>query len=101
MSFALGALTSVGLAAATPAITVIQKGRNFDPQSISVRAGDVVRFTNDDEFIHQIYVRTPGFSFDSNEQLPDNAIDIAFTKKGSFTVLCGIHPKMSLAVDVK
>lgn len=82
--------------------TVIQqKNRNFQPVEISIAKGSTVRFENSDPFLHQIFVSSPSFSFDSDEQSPGENIDVPFTATGDFTVKCGIHPKMSLTVHVQ
>jgi plastocyanin len=81
--------------------SVAQRNRDFAVKDLSVAAGDTVRFTNDDDFLHQIFVHAPGFSFDSSEQSPGENVDVTFSKTGDFRVLCGIHPKMSMAVHVR
>jgi len=81
---------------------VSQKGRAFQPGSISITKGDVVRIVNDDgDLLHHAYVESENFNFDSGDQEPGSKTDITFTEAGNFTVLCGIHPKMKLAVEVK
>jgi plastocyanin len=40
------------------------------------------------------------FSFDSGDQQPGSKFDVTFSVPGDYTVLCGIHPKMKLAVHV-
>jgi plastocyanin len=81
--------------------SVAQKNRDFAVKDLSVARGETVRFTNEDDFLHQVFVHAPGFSFDSEEQPPGGNVDVAFTKAGDFKVLCGIHPKMSMAVHVR
>ncbi len=45
--------------------------------------------------------RAASLHFDLGEQAPGQAIEERFTTTGAFTVLCGIHPKMRLAVMVR
>jgi plastocyanin len=87
--------------AASAGLHVSQNGRAFSVKEIRVAVGDVVHFDNDDEFIHQIYVKSAEFGFDSDESEPGNTIDVKFTKAGTFEVRCHIHPKMGLIVTVK
>jgi len=93
--------------AATPAFaadeahTVVQKGRAFHPAEVTVNRGESLTFTNDDDFIHQIYAQGLGFSFDSDEKNPGENITETFTASGTFEVHCHIHPKMKLVVHVK
>lgn len=84
-----------------PAAVVSQKGRLFKPTEIAVVAGSTIRFTNDDPFLHQMFVSSPDFSFDSDPQSPGQSTDVVFPTPGDFQVLCGIHPKMKLAVHVR
>lgn len=100
----LASSASLALAADAPAsgdVTVVQDDRSFHPDIITITKGTVVHFENDDEFIHQIYVDSPGMSFDSAEQEPGKTIDLAFPKVGTFEMRCHIHPKMHMLVIVK
>jgi len=95
----LGGLAGADLGA--PRFQVSQRGRAFQPGVLSVNRGDVVRIVNDDgDLLHHAYVESDQFSFDSGDQEPGGKVDVAFTVSGNFTVLCGIHPKMKLAVHV-
>jgi plastocyanin len=80
---------------------IVQKGRQFHPAEIDIVRGDTLTVTNDDEFIHQIYVAGDNFSFDSDERAPGQNITETFTAAGTFEVRCHIHPKMRLVVRVK
>lgn len=89
-------------ASAAGITTVTQSNRKFQPQQIEVERGGTIRFVNDDgQLVHHIYSTSPSFSFDSGEQAPGNMIEERFTVAGTFTVLCGIHPKMRLSVTVR
>jgi len=81
--------------------TVIQKDRAFQVKQIDIAAGDSVQFSNEDQFLHQIYVASGGLDFDSREQPPGDVISINFPNPGTFEIRCHIHPKMSLFVNVK
>lgn len=89
-------------ALAAAVVEVRQRGRTFQPGRIDVNRGDTVRFVNDDgDLIHHVQLDASGFAFDSGEQPSGTKTDVAFTKPGSFTVLCGIHPRMKLTVNVR
>jgi plastocyanin len=80
---------------------ISQKNRHFSPTVLSVRAGDTVLIVNDDaDLHHHAYVSNSRFKFDSGDQQPGSRTPIVFTVPGQFNVLCGIHPKMRLAVTV-
>jgi plastocyanin len=101
-ALALGALCPATLlAVAPPPLVVSQKNRVFAPRQIEIRTGDSLRFTNEDEFLHQVFVDSAGFRFNSKEQSPGETVDVKFTTAGEFQVLCGIHPKMLLTVQVR
>ena len=46
--------------AADPAHTIAQSGRAFRPGEITINRGESLTFTNNDDFIHQIYIRQYG-----------------------------------------
>lgn len=95
---ALGGCISV-IAAET--VVVGQKDRKFSTDAVTIAAGETIRFTNDDPFIHQLYTEAPGFSFNTGEQPTGVPVDVAFPVAGSFQVLCMIHPRMRLTVTVE
>jgi len=97
----LSLLFAVPAFAADEAHTIIQKGRTFHPGEVTLNRGESLTFTNNDEFIHQIYVQASGFSFDSDERNPGQDITETFSAPGTFEVRCHIHPKMKLLVHVK
>jgi len=97
-----GAGIGIAVAAwADDAHMIVQNGRAFHPGDITVNHGETLDFSNQDEFIHQIYVDSPGFKYDSAEQPPGETIHIRFPDAGTFPVRCHIHPKMLLTVHVK
>lgn len=81
---------------------VSQKGRRFGPETVSLRAGERVTIVNDDgDFVHHAYIEDPDYPYDSGDIEPGARAVVTFPKAGEFTVLCGIHPKMKLAVHVQ
>ncbi len=80
---------------------VSQKDQAFHPGQLDIKRGDTVEIVNDDgDLLHHAYVESKSFSFDSGDQEPGAKVDIVFPIAGTFTVLCGIHPKMKLRVQV-
>lgn len=90
-----------GLAFAAAPTVVRQAGRAFSTRELRIKRGDTVRFSNEDEFLHHIYVRSPAFNFISSEQEPRRSVDVLFPAAGRFEVRCEIHPKMLLTVAVE
>jgi plastocyanin len=91
----------VSFAGAAAVHRIVQKGRAFAISDITIPRGDTVLFTNEDEFLHQIYVDSRNMSFDSPEQAPGQTIEVNFPRSGTFPVRCHIHPKMLLTVRVE
>jgi plastocyanin len=80
---------------------ISQKDQEFRPRQIVIKRGETLRFINDDgELLHHAYLSSDTFSFDSGDQQPGSQFDVVFSVLGDYTVLCGIHPKMKLAVHV-
>jgi plastocyanin len=101
LSIAAVAVLTTIVAFADGANTIVQSGRAFHPGEITIARGTTLDFSNQDEFIHQIYVDSPNFSYDSEEQDPGVTFHISFPSVGTFPVRCHIHPKMLLIVHVK
>lgn len=81
---------------------VSQKGRAFQPGALNIRRGETVRIVNDDaDLLHHAYVESDEFNFDSGDLKPGLSTDVTFPRSGAFMVLCGVHPKMRLAVRVE
>jgi plastocyanin len=99
-SLRLAALCLLAHAAPAFAATdvVVQKGRAFRPSEVSIARGDTVTFTNDDNYIHQVYVEG---LFDSTEKAPGENLNETFPQTGTFQVRCHIHPTMKLTVRVR
>jgi plastocyanin len=92
----------VSLAASSAPYQVSQRGRDFQPNQISIKRGETVRIVNDDaDLLHHAYVSSDKFNFDSNDIEPGGKVDVKFPVAGDFNVLCGIHPKMKLTVHVE
>ncbi len=84
--------------AADPAHTIVQKERMFRPGEVTINRGESLTFTNNDQFLHQIYVLG---LFDSEEKSPGENLTESFPQGGTFEVHCHIHPKMKLTVHVR
>ena len=96
----VGGLITGGALAAGP-YQISQKNREFQPGHITIKRGEALRFVNDDgDLLHHAYLTSPTFEFDSNDQKPGTSFTVVFPVAGSFTVRCGIHPKMRLIVNV-
>jgi plastocyanin len=88
----------LSLSASAESFEISQSGRQFHPDSITIKAGDTLLIHNDDEFLHHIYVKSPDFNYDSSEQVPGKTLAVTFPRPGDYSVRCEIHPKMLLRV---
>ena len=92
----------VAMASKAPAIVVSQKGRAFSVKTLYISSGETFRIVNDEvDTPHHAYIDSESFRYDSGDQAPGSYAEISFPVSGTFTVLCGIHPKMKLVVNVK
>ena len=95
-------LAALGLGLATVSAAadavVAQKSRTFRPTDVTINRGERVTFTNNDSYIHQIYV--DGL-FDSDEKAPGENLNETFPRAGTFLVRCHIHPTMRMTVHVR
>ena len=99
---ALAVLGGAGFALGAGAVPIVsQKGRAFTPGTVEIAVGDALTIRNDDEFVHDIFVDSNGFKFDSGEQKVGQNVQIVFPRAGTYQVRCAIHPKMRLDVEVK
>jgi plastocyanin len=72
----------------------------FAPARLTVGKGSVVHFANDETYVHHAFVDTPDFKADTGDIPPGERRDILFTRAGTYTIRCAIHPQMKLVVEV-
>jgi plastocyanin len=80
---------------AEPAVdaTVNNRQMNFIPEITVVTVGGKVKFTNSDPFPHNVF--SPDHEKFDIGQIPQHgAKSRAFTKEGTYTLLCNLHPNM-------
>lgn len=100
-AIAPGAYAGAAQAASTTlpsALTIHVKNFKFVPASVTIHAGDRVSFINDDDEAHTVTANDK--SFDS-EGLDDGRIwQHVFTKPGTYTYYCEMHPYMKAEIVV-
>jgi plastocyanin len=106
---ALGAATATALAAVVLpgwADTAAQAGAvsidnfTFGPQTLTVKAGTTVTWTNKDDIPHGIASANNGFA-KSKALDTDDSYSITFTTPGTYQYFCYIHPHMTGTVVVQ
>jgi plastocyanin len=95
------ALLLMAAAAAAEDHAVSQKGREFAPLELKVKAGDRVVFHNDDDVTHNVFSQTEGAAFNVKLQEPGSKNPVTFEQPGVVDVRCAIHPTMELRIVVE
>jgi plastocyanin len=90
---------SVGAALAATH-TINQKGRVFSMESVSLKKGEALTFVNDDTVPHNIISTSKGNEFNLGSQPPGASTDVTFKESGEAIVICAIHPRMKLTVNI-
>ncbi len=77
--------------------TIIIKNFAFDPPTITVSAGTVVKWVNEDSAPHNI----KSDSFNSANFNNGESFEFKFNNKGTYDYICGIHPLMKGKIIVE
>jgi plastocyanin len=80
--------------------TILQRGRAFSAENISIKRGEPLTFLNDDSVPHNIASISKGNEFNLGSQRPGASTDIVFTETGEVQVICAIHPRMKMTVKI-
>ena len=100
LTAAVALLTSSALAESERHV-VSQKGRRFRPREITVRAGDVVVFQNDDRTDHHIQSIEGPSEFSSRLLPRGSSFEVVFDEPGRWQIGCAIHPRMRMIIVVE
>ena len=71
----------------------------FSPLTITIAAGTTVRWTNHDDIPHTVVSEDK--SFKSKVLDTDESYVFTFSKPGTYTYFCSIHPKMTGKIMVQ
>lgn len=83
-------------------VVVSQRSHAFAPGRLTLERGARMAIVNDDgNVIHHAYVDAEAMRYDSGDQAPGSRSILTFAEAGRFRVLCGIHPRMRLDVEVR
>ena len=81
------------------AVEVTIKGMKFTPDSVTIKAGQSVTWTNNDLRDHT--VAADDGSFNSGNLRPGDSFTYKFAKGGKFKYACSLHPRMKGEILVK
>jgi plastocyanin len=104
-TLALGAMTGLvavaiaGSPARAADIQVKIDNFTFNPQQITVKAGDTVTWTNHDDIPHTVTSKT--LLFRSKAVDTDDKFSFTFAKPGSYPYFCSLHPHMTGSIVVE
>jgi amicyanin len=91
------------LAAASPAraadIEVKIENFTFNPQRITVKAGDTVTWVNHDDIPHTVTSKT--LVFRSKALDTDDKFSFTFATPGTYVYFCALHPMMTGSIVVE
>ena len=71
----------------------------FEPQTLTVKAGTTITWTNRDDIPHTVV--STDFVFKSKALDTDDSFKFTPTKPGTYSYFCSIHPKMTGRVVVQ
>ena len=72
----------------------------FKPQTVVVKPGTKVTWTNADSSIHDIQDTSPLATPVSSSLNKGDTFSITYAQPGTYSYVCGIHPYMSGSVEV-
>jgi plastocyanin len=101
IAFGVGMRADAAPADANTASEVIVKIDNFSfsPASITVPIGTTIRWTNADDIPHTVV--SGDKTFKSKALDTDEQFTYTFTKPGTYSYFCSIHPKMTGTIVVQ
>jgi len=94
------ALLAGGAASAAQEHVVAQKNKSFSTKKLSVKAGDTVKFVNDDSFAHNVFSLSAAKSFDLGSFGNGGSKTVTLDKPGKVEVECAVHPDMRMEIEV-
>lgn len=86
-------------AAASGGNSVSVANFSFSPASVTVKVGTKVTWKNNDSVTHT--VTADQGAFDSGDLPPGQSFSFTFTKAGTYSYHCNIHPSMTATIVVQ
>lgn len=81
--------------------TVKIQGFKFSPESLTIKEGDSVVWTNEDSAAHTATSTSAPESFDSDRLEKGDSFSFTFTEAGAYSYICNIHPSMKASITVQ
>lgn len=80
-------------------VSVAIQGFKFSPQTLKIKSGTKVTWTNMDSDSHN--VKSSDGTLDSPDLSRGDSWSFTFTTKGTYNYICGIHPSMKGSITVE
>jgi plastocyanin len=96
----VGKISTVHGQTVSPGSEVKIDNFTFAPKDLTIPAGTVVRWINRDDIPHTV-VSDDKSTFRSKALDTDDSFSYTFTKPGTYSYFCSIHPKMTAKVIVQ
>jgi plastocyanin len=105
VSIAAVMITAISFAQAEE-FTVTQTDKTFKMkgskvENLTIKAGDSVKFLNEDPWFHNVFSLSDTKTFDLGSYPKGQFKTVVFEKPGSVDIECAIHPQMQLHLEVK
>lgn len=71
----------------------------FDPETITIKAGSTVTWTNQDTVVHNVVASDGSWKSPSLEK--GASFSYTFTAPGTYSYICGVHPNMKGTIIVQ
>lgn len=100
-NFGNGGDTGTSGGTTSTVIEVDLKNLEFTPSTITVNAGQTIRFVNQDGFAHDVHIIKDGVDFFPRTQINAGAtIDVEITDAGTYELICDRHlPGMAGSIE--
>jgi plastocyanin len=80
---------------------VDQRDLRFEPDTLTIKVGDSVVFTDTDRIAHDVTIVAPdGTAEDKGMSSFHEHVTVKFTRPGVYHVKCRIHPDMKATITV-
>ena len=95
----LAAAAACPIAAAAQNRTITIDNFTFSPQTLTIKAGTKVTWTNRDDIPHTVASTTKAFKSPALDT--DDSYSFTFTAAGSYEYFCSLHPHMTGTIVVQ
>ena len=78
-----------------------QLNKEFTMKELKIKVGDSVKFTNQDDFFHNVFSLSDAALFDLGSYPKGEFRSVTFEEAGKVEVECAIHPNMRMTIEVE